>query len=190
MHIEEESDDGRTHWVAYRPMYFGAAGVVCALLLVWAGLTYVAYPSGAAPTDATAARGQFGDMFGLANALFSGLAFTALIFSLHMQRQELALQREELRETRKEMTRQADALAKQSETMRKQAVTDLLAAQIQVRGLFLQLAAEPGITSSYLAHMAIEGMTPEQVIHTNIKELNRLLQRISWSDLEEMKVKE
>jgi hypothetical protein len=54
-------------------------------------------------------RGQFGDLFGSINALFSGLAFVGVIIAILLQRQELALQRQELRETRQEMKRTADA---------------------------------------------------------------------------------
>ena len=39
-------------------------------------------------------RGQFGDSFGGLNALFSGLAFAALIVTIWTQRQELTLQRD------------------------------------------------------------------------------------------------
>lgn len=48
-------------------------------------------------------RGQFGDKFGAVNALFSGLAFAGLIFTIILQKKELALQREELTDTRKEL---------------------------------------------------------------------------------------
>jgi hypothetical protein len=47
-------------------------------------------------------RGTFGDMFGSINALYSGLAFAGIIFTILLQRKELKYQREELRETRKE----------------------------------------------------------------------------------------
>lgn len=43
--------------------------------------------------------GAFGDQFGLANAVFSGLALAAVVVTLWMQRDELELQREELRRT-------------------------------------------------------------------------------------------
>ena len=51
-------------------------------------------------------RGTFGDMFGVVNSLFSGLAFAILILTAHMQRQELELQRKELKDTRKEFNEQ------------------------------------------------------------------------------------
>lgn len=60
-------------------------------------------------------HGQFGDMFGMTNAIFSGLAFLGVICAIILQSQELAAQREELklsrRElklTRQEMKRQGD----------------------------------------------------------------------------------
>lgn len=40
-------------------------------------------------------RGTFGDMFGAVNALFSGLAFAGIIWTIFLQRNELKLQREE-----------------------------------------------------------------------------------------------
>ncbi|MEW4425991.1 hypothetical protein AB1I68_00690 [Paenibacillus pabuli] len=61
--------------------------------------------------------GTFGDMFGAVNALFSGLAFAGLIYTITVQRQELSLQREaiemqteELRMQREETARSADQL--------------------------------------------------------------------------------
>jgi len=62
-------------------------------------------------------RGQFGDMFGAVNALFSGLAFAGLIITLILQRQELGLQREELEQTREELRNQRAEFEKENETL-------------------------------------------------------------------------
>jgi|GEM_PF-2809296 len=51
----------------------------------------------------------FGDSFGAINALFSGLAFGGIIYTILLQREELGLQREELANTRQELKRTADA---------------------------------------------------------------------------------
>lgn len=66
--------------------------------------------------------GAFGDQFGAANALFSGLAFVGLIYTimlqrkdLKMQRHELCLQRKELEMTRDEMKRQTEQQELQTE---------------------------------------------------------------------------
>jgi hypothetical protein len=48
------------------------------------------------------------------NALFSGLAFAALVGAILLQRQELELQREELRGQRKQMEAQNETLRKQN----------------------------------------------------------------------------
>lgn len=58
-------------------------------------------------------RGQFGDMFGAVNALFSGLAFAGLIITLILQREELSLQRDELKQTREEFEDQNKTMKRQ-----------------------------------------------------------------------------
>ena len=60
-----------------------------------------------------AERGQFGDLFGSVNALFSGLAFLGLIYAILLQRKELSLQREELKLQREEMAGSRAELAAQ-----------------------------------------------------------------------------
>jgi hypothetical protein len=76
--------------------------------------------------------GQFGDMFGAVNALFSGLAFGCVVYAiflqhrglelqqreLALQRKELALQREELKLSRMEFTAQNQILAQQLDLQR------------------------------------------------------------------------
>lgn len=59
--------------------------------------------------EATPELGQFGDMFGAINTLFSGLAFAGIIYTILLQRNELSLQRKELQDTREELklTREA-----------------------------------------------------------------------------------
>lgn len=75
-------------------------------------------PPGESPSWAI--RGQFGDLFGAATSLFSGLAFAGLFWALRlqgdqleMQRTELSLQREELKLQRGEMAASRQELANQ-----------------------------------------------------------------------------
>ena len=58
-------------------------------------------------------KGQFGDMFGAVNALFTGLAFSGVIVTIILQSKELKLQRDELIETRKEFKQQNRTLTYQ-----------------------------------------------------------------------------
>lgn len=67
-----------------------------------------------------AIRGQFVDMFGALNALFSGLAFAGIIFTIRQQKEELELQREELKMTREELAKSADAQQKSEVALNKQ----------------------------------------------------------------------
>jgi len=80
--------------------------------------------------------GEFGDMFGLANALFSGLAFSALIITLLMQHKELSLQRRDLDLTREEIAGQREALQEQNRLLERQGkeekVGKLIEAHLQV----------------------------------------------------------
>jgi hypothetical protein len=69
---------------------------------------------GSLPADE---RGTFGDMFGASNALFSGLAFTGLIYTILLQMKELRAQRDELAATREELAGQKIALERQGELL-------------------------------------------------------------------------
>ena len=66
------------------------------------------------PWWVTDKRGQFGDSFGVVNALFSGLAFAGVICAILLQKKELELQRNELEATRAEITGQKETLQKQN----------------------------------------------------------------------------
>lgn len=58
-------------------------------------------------------RGTLGDMFGTINALFSGLAFAGIIFTILLQKKELGYQRDELKQTRQEFKTQNKTLKSQ-----------------------------------------------------------------------------
>ena len=66
------------------------------------------------PWWVTDKRGQFGDSFGVVNALFSGLAFAGVICAILLQKRELELQRKELEDTRTEIKGQKETLQKQN----------------------------------------------------------------------------
>ena len=69
--------------------------------------------------------GTFGDQFGAANALFSGLAFAGLIVTillqrrdLRLQRKDLKMQRRELQITNKQLEGQKEQLEEQNKTLK------------------------------------------------------------------------
>ncbi|EPP5730072.1 hypothetical protein ACUT7I_003458, partial [Vibrio cholerae] len=96
-------------------------------------------------------RGQFGDLFGSTNALFSGLAFAGLIYTIYLQKNELALQREELRLQREEMAASRAELANQGVLQEKQYLATLTELRVQAAGMeveALKMEAEMRIPSA------------------------------------------
>lgn len=61
-----------------------------------------------------AEAGQFGDLYGSVNALFSGLAFAVLIYTITLQRKDLALQQQQLKAQLDEMVESRQELKKQA----------------------------------------------------------------------------
>lgn len=78
-------------------------------------------------------RGQFGDLFGVMNALFSGLAFAGIIITIRQQHQDLQYQREALEQTREEMRQQTVEFDKQNETLRIQRFENTLFKMLEVQ---------------------------------------------------------
>lgn len=87
-------------------------GFIIFVVLTWLGLGYFA--------STREEPGVFGDMFGAVNALFSGLAFAGLIYTIWLQRIELRLQRRELEATRHELAGQKAQMEAQNRTLRRQ----------------------------------------------------------------------
>ncbi|KAA2286382.1 hypothetical protein FY526_30035, partial [Clostridioides difficile] len=75
--------------------------IVCGVFVVWAG-------SGIAINGLINAsyRGTFGDMFGAVNALFSGLAFGGLIYTIFLQMAENRRQQQEAKDMNEKMMEQ------------------------------------------------------------------------------------
>ncbi|MBU1237974.1 MAG: putative phage abortive infection protein [Gammaproteobacteria bacterium] len=90
--------------------YFGLVVLLLLVFVIWgiSGWALHALPD----------RGTFGDMFGAINALFSGLAFASLVYTVFLQRRELTLQRQELSLTRSELEGQKLQLSAQNDVLR------------------------------------------------------------------------
>ncbi|MFT5067271.1 MAG: hypothetical protein ACJAWC_000180 [Yoonia sp.] len=106
-------------WLSFVGLIILLLSVVI-LWLLWALFTYTAY-------EGPETSGPAGDKFGGITALFSGLAFAGLIFTLFVQKKELQYQREELthlvsetRETKQHLEAQANHLKSQSDFVGKQ----------------------------------------------------------------------
>lgn len=83
-----------------------AIGIAVVIFIVWALSGFLIWRK----FHDSSERGQFGDMFGAINALFSGLAFGGVIYALWSQRKEA-------RETQQKQQEHIDILARQLKTM-------------------------------------------------------------------------
>ncbi|WP_442510556.1 putative phage abortive infection protein [Novipirellula sp. SH528] len=107
---EEESPFTWVHWGVVMLI------AVCILVAVITTPAVVQFVTGKKPATA----GEFGDMFGAVNAIFSGLAFLGVVVAILLQRQELVLQRKELADTREVLEQQRNEMQSQNASFRKQ----------------------------------------------------------------------
>ncbi len=110
---------------------FLVATALLSLFVIYFSVVVFLYPD-------IANRGQFGDMFGGLNTLFSGLAFGGVVYAIFLQRRDLELQREELRLTREELKRTAEAQEKSERALSKQAASLKVTAQLNGKSAVLQ----------------------------------------------------
>ncbi len=75
-------------------------------------------------------RGTFGDLFGAVNALFSGLAFAILIYTIILQREEIQENRKEITLNRKELAKSAKIQQKTQHILEKQVAQTHLSAKM------------------------------------------------------------
>lgn len=100
-------------YIRREEFFLSFKGLICLLLLIFiVWLAYAVFILLVIPKMEV--RGQSGDMFGGITALFSGLAFAGLVYTLFVQKKELQYQREEL-------TRLVDEQAASREQLKNQA---------------------------------------------------------------------
>jgi hypothetical protein len=87
----------------------------------WAAATFGFESATTDPASKAAAAGQFGDLFGGLNALFTALAFAAVAWSAFSQRHEMALQRRELQLQRQELAAQRGEMQSQRAVLQEHA---------------------------------------------------------------------
>jgi hypothetical protein len=98
------------------PNFFAQYGwIFLCVFIAWVSCWWLVtmFIKGSTENTAWVQRGQFGDLFGSVNALFSGLAFAGIIITIFLQKEELALQRKELRDTRKVFKTQTITMKRQ-----------------------------------------------------------------------------
>lgn len=170
--------------------------IAIGIFLIWAGSAAAIY-RWVGDDD----RGTFGDMFGAVNALFSGLAFAGLIYTIAVQRQELSLQREaiemqteELKMQREETARSADQLEGQKNLLNLQTALSVVNDLIRTKNKRIEeitISAGSGWIkgSQAMKYMSEVGMigpwSKERKLHTYLNMFYYILTFINEYDLEE-----
>jgi len=127
-------------------------------------------------------RGTIGDMFGVVNALFSGLAFVGLLYAIYLQREDLKLNREEVRMNRRELKKSAEAQEKSEQALVK---------QTEQMHLSARLNAMNTIINYYNIQIANPNNPPEIVERAKakrkeiIKQIDVLIEGLHDSDVED-----
>ena len=131
--------------------------------------------------DNWADRGAFGDLFGAVNALFSGLAFAGLVYTIILQKQDLELQRNEITLNRTELKKTAKA---------QQNSEKALIEQVEQMKTASKLNALKTLIDYYNIQISNSNNTDETILkakekrRATIKEIDILIDRISDDDLE------
>ncbi len=124
-------------------------------------------------------RGTFGDLFGAVNALFSGLAFAGLIYTIVLQKEDLALQRNEIALNRKELKKTAKAQVNSEKA---------LIEQVDQMKVASKLNALKTLIDYYNLQIANSNNSPEIILKAKekrkatIKEIDLLIDRIGDDD--------
>lgn len=118
---------------------------------------------------------SFGESFGAINALFSGLALAGVIYTVFLQREELALQRHELTLTREELRRSAVAQEKSEKALERQAEAAFVTARLNTVNNLLGVyrdrvnQSEPKIAIQYVAKIELLTRQLEAMMTFNIQ---------------------
>lgn len=108
--------------------------------------------------------GEYGDMFGSVNALFSGFAFLGVVVAIFLQSQELRSQREVQTGQRKEMT-------VQNESLRKQQFESMFFQMISLHNQIvndLDYTDRNVVRGSQISLQSMTGSTPKTKIKTEV----------------------
>jgi hypothetical protein len=109
-----------------------------------------------------ATRGQFGDSFGLLNAVASSLALVMVAITLRLQGQQLEIQRKELELTRQELARTAEAQESSASRLADQLSHMIIASQINGLNTLLQ-SVDSEIAVSISSFHALPESTKQQL---------------------------
>jgi hypothetical protein len=137
-------------------------------------------------------RGQFGDIYGSVNSLFSGLAFAGLFYTIYLQTKQIRLQQSELRTQRHELRLQREEMVASRGELRLQvemqlALLHATIAQIEVASVTIRTEAIKMESETFqpigrqpfwlnISHGADAIMNTVNQLKSNIPEISKALE--------------
>lgn len=151
--------------------------MIILILILWAlSIVFIVFG-----LDNWSDRGTFGDAFGAVNALFSGLAFAGLIYTIVLQKEDLKIQRNEITLNRVELKKSALTQKKSEKALEEQVLQMKIAAKLN---------ALKTLIDYYNIQIANASNTPEIITKAKlrrkeaIQEIDVLIDRIGDDDFE------
>ncbi len=158
---------------AYTPLVYMSAVVIVIWVLSGVGIYFIGSDWGE--------RGTIGDMFGAVNALFSGLAFVGLIYTIILQREEIRMNRAEIELNRKELKKSASAQINSQKA---------LTAQVEQTHLTTKINAISTVINYYNIQIDNKSNAPEVIEKARlkrrelIKQIDRLIDGLQDSEVD------
>lgn len=109
-------------------------GLLLLVLFIWGGSALVIIFT----LDSWDQRGTFGDLFGAVNALFSALAFAALIYTIILQRETIEQNRQEIIKNRKGVAKGAKLQEKSYAVLEQQMLQTHLTAKMNAMQILVE----------------------------------------------------
>lgn len=126
-------------------------------------------------------RGTMGDMFGVINSLFSGLAFAGLVFTIILQRQEITTNREEIEMNRKELHKSVRAQQKTQQALQDQARQTHLTARVNAMSTVINYYNTQIINPNNPPEMIEKAREKRRAL---IKQIDGLIEGLNDSDVD------
>ena len=120
-------------------------------------------------------RGTFGDMFGVVNSVFSGLAFAGILISLIFQWVQLKSQNNDIAISMKIQEKSAKALERQAENLKKSAILYALQAKLNYYTLERNKNENKLKNSSEITPEHVNAIKIANEIENCLAEINKIL---------------
>ena len=121
-------------------------------------------------------RGTFGDLFGSVNALFSGLAFAGLLYTIVLQRKEIEHNRDDIKRTNKNQRHAQRVMDSQLEQMKQ---TTRLHALNSLMDYFNRQIADPASSEEKVTRA-------REKRRETVAEIDKIINRFNDDELENM----